>query len=183
MASGNGRADLHFMHFLVDSVSGMQRSPLAISTPDPLVLKPVALHSGHGTTAGRPFLRARTVAQIEPDHESAERRAIHETVSRWLEPISRHMDQRREPRTLFVRPVLVVCSQNGANREDNILATTIDISYGGLGLVTPRMFTSEQVILHMLDVRFVAEVCWSREIGNRIHRYGLRFLTVVAFSR
>jgi hypothetical protein len=156
---------------------------LANATPDPLLLMPVALHDGHNTEPGRPFFQARPIAQREPDQENAERWAIHETVSRWLEPISRHKDQRQEPRIHFVQPVLVECSSDGVSHIDIILATTIDISFGGVGLVTRRVLPSEQVVLHISGVQIMAEVRWSRRIDNRIHRYGLRFLKVVATSR
>ena len=164
----------------------MPPSMLATTRFDSPVLLLVARHDGHDTEVGRPLFQNGTLSQREIDHESAERRVIHETVANLLEPICRHRERRSESRILFVQPVLVSFEQSqldGRNAVQSVLATTIDISLGGVGLLTPRALSCKQVVLHIWDTRFRAEVRWSRKIGNRIFRYGLRFLKVVASSK
>ena len=155
-----------------------------MTTCDSPALLWVAQHDRHDTEVGEPFLQNGTFSQRGTDQENAERRAIHETVANLIETIRCHQERRSDPRILFVQPVLITleCSPDGANDEDRILATTIDISFSGVGLLSPSPLSCKLVVLHILDVRLMAEVCWSREIGNRAHRCGLRFVKVVASS-
>ncbi len=159
---------------------------LATTTFDSPVLLSMSLHDTHDGEVWRPLFRNGPVSQRELIHGSAARRVIHETVANLLEPICRHRERRFESRILFVQPVFVSfeqLQQNGMNAVQRVLATTIDISSGGVGLLTPRALSCKQVVLHIRDTRFRAEVRWSRKTGNRVFRYGLRFLKVVASSK
>jgi len=137
---------------------------------------PEFLHNGHVTAPGRTFCRARRNAQRGPDHDNAGNRAVHETVARWLASTSRQRNRRREPRSLFVHPVVVEGSLAEMNQEFRVLATTLDISCGGVGLLAPRALPCDQVILHILDASVMAEVRWCKQLNARLFRAGVRFV-------
>lgn len=107
------------------------------------------------------------------------RRAIHQAVLGLLRHVYRHQDRRSDSRILFVQPAVVLFEPpplDDMDNEEPMLATTINISCSGIGLVTQRELPQGRVVLDIIGVQFMAEVRWFRRINDQLYRYGLRFL-------
>lgn len=135
------------------------------------------LHDAHCPSTKRSRMKHR----LDDDSQDDDQRAIQLTVTHLLGPVCRQKEQYREHRTLFVQTALVTfeCSLDEGNQEPGILVTTIDISSGGIGLLSSSAFPCKQVVLHISDVQVVAKVQWCRTVNDRLFRYGLRLVKLV----